>query len=217
MRPCPLYNGGVPVATSDRTSDRARTGRLLRDVSQNLSTKLIVSLDMFLVEFPGHELAPCRINTTVPLQGLFCPQLFNIDREVIREPSGGHNTMAYAFDGQVIQEFEKFLRTTEEFDDPRSFMPYLRDLNLSAKSPYSASNNPSTHFWLHSIGVLTAVSRSVNAKSFGTTQFRELLNQAISIAYFLRLSGIHSIGYSRTPEGPAKRATELETPYQTAG
>ena len=120
--------------------------------------------------------------------------------------------MSYAFDCQVIKELGQFLRTSEELDSPRSFMPYLRDLNLSSKSPYSASNNSSTHFWLHAIGVLTAVSRSANAKSFGTTKFRELLNQAISVAYCLRLSGIHSIGYSLTPDGPSRRAAELETP-----
>ena len=89
--------------------------------------KLIASLDMFLVEFQGHELAPCRINT-LPSRYKDCSALSSLILigKSLGTPLAG--TMAYAFDGQVIKELEKFLRTTEELE--------LRDLNLSAKSPY---------------------------------------------------------------------------------
>lgn len=102
---------------------------------------------MFLVRFPSHELSEVRIGTVTSrhkdcsvLQSLqYIKKIFTMTFPQLS---------LWLWSRSLCTEFKSVFKTGEEINKRDSYMPYLMELQLSAKSPYSTVVNPNIHFFL---------------------------------------------------------------------
>lgn len=146
---------------------------------------LIASVDMYMSKFPFHVLAEVRIGTITSrfrdfsalMDLVFLTETLDAD---ISEVS------AWIWSNNVADDFQRVLKDGEEIDKMDSYTPYLTDLRLSMKSPYSASSNPSLHFWVNIIGVCLGAVRSHNARIDEYLNFHGLTIHGIICGYAYR-------------------------------
>ena len=149
---------------------------------------LIASLDMYFIHFESSKWASVRVCT---LQSRYrdCATVSTIDHlaGIFGKPL--RECLLYVFSHRVAEEVKALIKGGEELGEASSYSPYLKDLQLSAKSPYSASVSPSLHTWVHFTGALTGSERSKNARMFSENQNRTLLEHAIWIAHYINVGG----------------------------
>lgn len=139
---------------------------------------LVALMDMWLQKFEKHRLAEARVSTItsrfrdcVALQDLvFIADLLGLD----------FKTASYwMWNPKIGDEFSRVSLTGEEIDEMDSYTPYMSDLGLCEKSPYSASVNPCLYFWTHIVGVSMGVPRSLNARIVGQIPVATLIQHAL--------------------------------------
>ncbi|AGO04418.1 nucleocapsid N [American bat vesiculovirus] len=64
----------------------------------------------------------------------------------------------------LVKDFETMMKENQEIDKADSYMPYLIDMGLSRKSPYSSVKNSSFHFWGQMTALLARSDRAKNAR-----------------------------------------------------
>nr|QYV43065.1 MAG: nucleoprotein [Mononegavirales sp.] len=80
-------------------------------------------------------------------------------------------------------ELSKTFKTGQETSNPESYMPYMMDLGLVMRSPYSSSENPKFHTWVHIVGVLQGKDRSKKAAVLGQSLIGRIFKAAALAAY----------------------------------
>lgn len=91
--------------------------------------------------------------------------------------------LKWAFFAPLVDELRVILRGEEELWVEDSYAPYLSDLGLSGRSPYSTTMNPRVHFWCNVTAALTSTSRSRNAMVTCDDFLVELTYIAVVYAY----------------------------------
>ncbi|AJR28298.1 nucleoprotein [La Joya virus] len=144
--------------------------------------KLIAALDMFFTHFPQHPEAFLRIGT-ITSRFRDCAALTSLEH--YRETVGfkGDDMFGWIFVGTLEEECYILMKPGEELDDPNSYAPYLIDLGLSLKSPYSASTCPSMYTFCHMVGSLLTSGRSQNAKMISDKNLINIRMNALLVAY----------------------------------
>jgi len=71
----------------------------------------------------------------------------------------------------------------EEFDKEDSYFPYMRELKLSKRSPYSSTGNENVHNWIHFFCALLGSDRSYNARIVNESGLTIMMNLALFAAY----------------------------------
>ena len=123
----------------------------------------IAVIDMFLYRYPSHKFSSLRVGTlNSRYKDCSCFGTWESSQRLLDLDS--KHLAGYTFSPGVAREFRAITKAGEELEDPFSYMPYFKDLGLSEKSPYSTTQNPQFHFFLHSTGSLIGLRRSLNAR-----------------------------------------------------
>jgi hypothetical protein len=148
--------------------------------------KIMAAIDMYLYKYPTHELSFLRAGTIVS-RFRECVSLGDV--AYLAEMTGltASSAMRWIFDPTVTGEIFKMYTTEDEVDVEHSYLPYLADLNLCSRSPYSSAIRPAFHNWVHLLGSLFGNPRSLRAALIGTPAHKLVLS-AVLAAYALRAS-----------------------------
>ena len=140
---------------------------------------------MFWVKFPNHSLSKLRVCT---LNSRFkdCSTISEIKHlsQVSCRKIG--DILKYAFSASVRDEIESIGRAGEEFNAEDSYFPYMRELRLSKRSPYSSTENVHLHNWICTFGALLGSERSFNARIVSESVLMMSLNLSMFAAYAFR-------------------------------
>ncbi|AJR28328.1 nucleoprotein [Kamese virus] len=145
-------------------------------------TKIIAGIDMFFCKFPNHELAYLRFGT-VTSRFRDCAALLALNHLKSTAKMEGDEIFAWMFLQQLEEEAYTLMREEEELDQSDSYTPYMMDMGLSLKSPYSASACPSIYTWCHFIGSWLVSTRSRNARMISDAGVAELRANASIVAF----------------------------------
>ena len=120
--------------------------------------------------------------STVRIQGLCCFIL----------PTPIESVFSYTHQGRSILDVHPCTRKGDIINNSErggeagqidSYSPYIKDLNLSTPSPYSASWCVNLHHLTHMIGCLTESPRPLNAKVIAGCNIATLANLAAAISW----------------------------------
>ncbi|KAH9382085.1 hypothetical protein HPB48_022430 [Haemaphysalis longicornis] len=123
---------------------------------------LIAALDMFFQRFRNHELAVLQVGTCSSRLKA-CGVLESIDRVCLAVGLTRIECFKWAFFVPLVDELRVIFKEGEELGVAHSYAPYLSDLGLSGRSPYSTTMNPCVHFWCHVANAILGSQRSRNA------------------------------------------------------
>ncbi|AJR28574.1 nucleoprotein [Gray Lodge virus] len=145
-------------------------------------TKLVAAFDMFFCKFPNHDSAFLRFGT-ITSRFRDCASLLSLNH--LRETAGieGNQLFAWMFVGTLAEEAEVLMKENQELDKSDSYTPYMMDLGLSLKSPYSAAVCPGVYTWSHLICSLLVSTRSRNARMVSESNLANIRNNAAIVAY----------------------------------
>lgn len=108
---------------------------------------IVAALDMFWNRFPDSEGAKLRVCT---LNSRFkdCTSISEMRHlsKITCRPI--RDVMRYIFSTKVKDEVDRITRPGEEGTNELSYFPYMREMRLSWKSPYSSTENVHLHNWM---------------------------------------------------------------------
>nr|UVT38875.1 nucleoprotein [Perhabdovirus perca] len=147
--------------------------------------KLVAAIDMFYFHFKNsHERAVVRV-ATLGSRHKDCAALSTLNHIVQFTGKPLIEVLDWVFTDQVAQEVSRMMKPGQEIDKADSYMPYLKDLGLCRKSPYSSSANPGVHCWAQMTCALLGSKRSQNAIASTEENLVNLTRNAEIMAYVL--------------------------------
>nr|UVT38877.1 nucleoprotein [Perhabdovirus perca] len=147
--------------------------------------KLVAAIDMFYFHFKNsQERAVVRV-ATLGSRHKDCAALSTLNHIVQFTGKPLIDVLDWVFTDQVAQEVSRMMRPGQEIDKADSYMPYLKDLGLCRKSPYSSSANPGVHCWAQMTCALLGSKRSQNAIASTEENLVNLTRNAEIMAYVL--------------------------------
>lgn len=173
---------GDPFRCTDTEWAVGASQRFRQWCSNKAYLGLIAALDMFFQRFRNHELAVLQVGTcTSRLKD--CAVLESIGR--LRGSAGVtvKECFKWAFFAPLVDEARVIFKEGEELWVAHSYAPYLSDLGLSGRSPYSTTMNPRVHFWCHVTAALMGSSSSQNAVVTCDEFLVELTYSGVVFAY----------------------------------
>ncbi|KAL1413942.1 hypothetical protein MTO96_007880 [Rhipicephalus appendiculatus] len=120
---------------------------------------LIAALDMFLHRFRNHDMALLRAGTQVS-RYKHCAVLDDLGRVCKETGLKGLELFQWIFFRQAADELFVIYEGGQELLSKNSYAPYLSDLGLSRRSPYSATANPFLHYWCNAASALLGSFKS---------------------------------------------------------
>ncbi|AEG25351.1 nucleocapsid protein [Vesiculovirus perinet] len=167
--------------------------------------KLIAAIDMFFHHFKKHEEASLRYGTIVS-RFKDCAALTTLAHLVKVSGMSVGDVMTWVLNQPVEDEVCRMMTPGQEIDKADSYMPYLIDLGLSTKSPYSSVKNPCFHFWGQLTALLIQSTRAKNARVPDDIPYQELTKASQLFAYAIGRSAdlaqrfaINNKKYTREP------------------
>ncbi|KAM7309621.1 putative nucleoprotein [Ixodes scapularis] len=145
-------------------------------------TGMIAAIDMFLCRFPTNKFAAARAGT-MPSRYKDCSVFTSLGQILSLTGLGITELFRWMFLEGVADEAEALMNPSDEMDEEFSYAPYLSDLNLVPRSPYSAVANPMLHQWLHTVGSLLLAERSLNARHLSDSSFQQILANATMLSF----------------------------------
>nr|QOG55577.1 nucleoprotein [Perhabdovirus perca] len=147
--------------------------------------KVVAAVDMFFFHFKNsQERAVVRV-ATLGSRHKDCAALSTLHHIVQFTGKSLVEVLDWVFTDQVAQEISRMMRPGQEIDKAESYMPYLKDLGLCRKSPYSSSANPGVHCWAQMTCALLGSKRSQNAIANTEENLVNLTRNAEIMAYVL--------------------------------
>jgi hypothetical protein len=182
--------------------DTSRFDSLLEDHQVKC---LLAAVDMFLHKFDNHPYSFLRAGTLVSRhrQCMALLDLYYVDM-AFGLPNG--DILCWIFVDSVADEVVSIYSQPDELAHTDSYLPYCVDMGLVAKSPYSATANPSIHNWAHTLGSLSGMERSKKAAVVGNPP-PNLILAAATAAYGL---GRSSVIRQTFETSDAERVAELD-------
>lgn len=160
--------------------------------------QLMAAMDMFFVRFPNNNFAHARIGTMTSRfhhcaalnDLLYLKEVSGLDFSEIRQ---------WIWLETLESNLEVLLHPDNEIDDKHSYMPYLWDLNLSTRSPYSSAICPNLHRWIHVVGCCLGSARSVCSRMLnGDSEI--IPKHAIVFGFALKIMKESSTTKTETPK-----------------
>nr|AXY65009.1 nucleocapsid [Hapavirus flanders] len=145
-------------------------------------TKIVAGVDMFFCKFPKHDYAYLRFGT-VTSRFRDCASLLALNHLKSTAKMAGEDIFAWMFLQQLEEEAYILMKEDEELDKVDSYTPYMMDMGISLKSPYSATACPSIYTWCHFIGSWLVSTRSRNARMISDAGIAELRANASIVAF----------------------------------
>ncbi|KAH7947626.1 hypothetical protein HPB52_014801 [Rhipicephalus sanguineus] len=135
-------------------------GHWIRDRSY---LSLVAALDMFLNRFGHHDMAVLRAGSHVS-RYKHCAVLDDIARLCKATGLKPSELFQWVFLERAAEELNVIFAKGQELFQEQSYAPYLSDLGLSRRSPYSATANPSIHYWCNAAASLMGITQSQKAR-----------------------------------------------------
>ncbi|YP_010800956.1 nucleoprotein [Porton virus] len=144
--------------------------------------KIVAGIDMFFCKFPMEEKSYVRFGT-ITSRFRDCASLLSLEH--FRETTGldGDDIFPWMATPVLEEEVHRIMRDGQELDKPDSYVPYLMDLGLSLKSPYSATACPAIYTWAHMACALLTSMRSRNARMISDANIANLKINSLIIGY----------------------------------
>ncbi|AJG39228.1 nucleocapsid [Yongjia Tick Virus 2] len=161
--------------------------------------KIVAAVDMFFCKFKDSPWAIVRFGT-LGSRYRDATALTTLNHITQRTGLTIDQFMLWIFNDTVADELDRMSREGQELDKHDSYVPYIRDMGLSAKSPYSAQLNPAFHFFCHAIGALMNSTRSINAKLGPEVDLTNTLANAQVVAYALSSCPVMVKAYGTDPQ-----------------
>lgn len=147
--------------------------------------KICAAFDLFFKKFPTSKYSPLRMcvqgarykDCSLLTDIMFAKSMIGVD---------DFKLFTLAVDASVNKELMRYLDYIGEDCLKDGYFPYLKELGVINKSPYSASQSPNAHNWIHMMGSLLGETRSVNSRLAPNGQNIQVLNLAIVCAYALK-------------------------------
>ncbi|KAL4082437.1 hypothetical protein QTP88_029904 [Uroleucon formosanum] len=143
---------------------------------------LIAACDMFWTKFPDSIGAKLRVCT---LSSRFkdCASISEIRHLSKMSCKSVGEIFRYIFSTRIRDEIIAIGRPGEEFNKEDSYFPYMRELRLSKRSPYSSTCNENLHNWIHFFCALMGSDRSYNARIVTESGLTIMMNLALFAAH----------------------------------
>ncbi|QDZ59977.1 nucleoprotein [Harbour porpoise rhabdovirus] len=162
-----------------------KTLAIHRQLILNPNFNMIVACcDMFYHHFKGSERAVIRVST-LPSRFRDCAALGTLAHITSFTGLSLKEVLDWVFTDKAAAEIENIMRPGEEIDKSESYTPYLRDMRLCRKSPYSTTNNPNLHIWGQTACALMGSKRSCNAILMSEDNLVNIFVNAKIMAYVL--------------------------------
>lgn len=114
----------------------------------------------------------------------------------------------------IGDEICRMMMKDQETNINDSYMPYLMDLYLSQKSPYSAAANPNIYTWIHTVGNCFKSERSKNANALPDACLTSPITNAQLMAFaFSKRAGLTKVMSSNEASGELRNMGCAETVY----
>ncbi|CAN7990396.1 unnamed protein product, partial [Ixodes pacificus] len=175
---------------------------------------LIAAIDMFLYRFPNHQYASARVGT-MPSRYKDCSVFTALGQIVSLTGVPISALYRWMIVREVADEAVQLMRPMEELSKEFSYSPYMADLRLVTKSPYSAVSNQLVHQWLHTVGSLLLSERSLNARHLSDNNFNQILASAAVLAFVRHRATGFVMSFVSSKE-KAKAEGELLAKLETA-
>lgn len=145
-------------------------------------SKVIAGLDMFLVRFPSEDYSRLRL-CTIGARYKDCAALVGVEylRNLLNVDFG--EIFMWIWTKGVANDMRRVFKKGEEITTMHSYLPYVSSMKLAERSPYSATVNPSLHYFEHFAGALMGHQRSLNARIVGDGNMMDPLFNAQVLAY----------------------------------
>ncbi|XP_077486026.1 uncharacterized protein LOC144097117 [Amblyomma americanum] len=174
-----------PVPFCCTASCLERGGENFGDWLNNQSyLSLIAALDMFLNHFPRHEMQRVRAGT-LSSRYKYCAVLQDITH--LHKTSGTEcqDLIKWLCFPCFAEEGTAIMKGGQELLAWGSYSPYLIDLGLCRRSPYSAALNPLVHYWCHASAAMMepTCSKSLNARITSDEDLAQVTDIAMAFAY----------------------------------
>ncbi|AJR28542.1 nucleoprotein [Nkolbisson virus] len=146
--------------------------------------RIVAAVDMFFHKFKEHPYAICRYGT---LGSRYKDSAALTTLNHITKLTGLQivDFMMWIFNDNIADELDRMARPDQELEKCDSYTPYMRDLGISDRSPYSAQMNPTFHMFCHALGTLLGSRRSMNARIAGEVDVTNTLTNAEVVAFIL--------------------------------
>lgn len=143
---------------------------------------LVAAYDMFLNKFRDHQHSLMRFGT-ISARYKDCSALLSIPffQTVMGMPLD--EALQWVFVENVALDIIRLIHKGQEIGKVDSYMPYLTELALTPKSPYSALVNPSFHNFCQMVGAFSFEPRSLNAILFNTNNLQNIRANALIVSY----------------------------------
>lgn len=152
--------------------------------------KLTAVFDMFYAKFPRSKEAAVRFGTVVS-RYKDCVILTSLSHLKSMTGLNMGQLQHWIATAQMGDEFASIMKPGNEINKPDSYMPYLSDMGISPKSPYSATANSSLHMWAHIVALYLGSEKSKNARIPLESDLPNVQINAALLAFALRTrSGI---------------------------
>ncbi|CAN7939431.1 unnamed protein product, partial [Ixodes hexagonus] len=150
---------------------------------------LVAAFDMFFKKFPDAGMSRVRMGT-MPSHYKDCNALVSLGGLVEAVGIPLRELLQWIFVPEVAKDVARLNKPGQELREEHSFTPYMTDLHLVTKSPYSSSANKVLHLWCHSPGVFMSVERSMNARHIGDVHTTDNICNTMLVAYARRNAAV---------------------------
>jgi len=146
--------------------------------------KVMASLDMFLMKFQDHELSYLRVGT-IPTRYKDCTSLTSISKLAESTGMSIRDLSEWMWSTALAAEMLQINDGEQEIENMDSYFPYMIEMKISTKSPYSAPANPNIYTWIHIVGSSLRLPRSLNAKLLQNCAIMNVVYNAGVFAYVI--------------------------------
>ncbi|XP_014255380.1 uncharacterized protein LOC106669967 [Cimex lectularius] len=147
--------------------------------------KVVAAVDMFYNKFRNSPYAKIKV-TTLSSRNRDCGGLTAVQDLGKYLGLTTYQALAYAMDPRISPEVERLTEEHREAIDTNSYFHYMRDFELSQKSPYSSSANPAIYNFTYCLGTFLGDTRACNARLFSNAGMINTMNIAAYVPYYVR-------------------------------
>ncbi|AJR28343.1 nucleoprotein [Inhangapi virus] len=162
----------------------SKTGMTQSWVSNVNYTRLVAGVDMFLSMFKQHPMSHMRMGT-LPSRYKDCSALLGLSQMADLTNLTAEEIADWIFVGTIGTDLLTLMKSGEEVEKPESYTPYLMDMGLSNKSPYSATQCPNFYNFCHLTCTLMRSTRSKHAKLIHENNISDIYANAQIMAFVL--------------------------------
>ena len=96
-----------------------------------------------------------------------------------------NEAIQYIYKDILAEEIIKLSEPGQEVDQPDSYFVYFRALGITGKSPYSVSEVPHLHNFIHAVGAVLSRSRSLDAYTMEDEGIDEMIKIGVNVGFLI--------------------------------